>query len=344
MALSLWQHLERRGPLTTAARCHKSTEQNAKATLGPPGNCAAGACLHPSRLGSAENPGAGPSPGYLDDDWRLDAAFKASRGIWIGRDVIFTHGPLFQWLSSLPARSMGVSTGAIYATWNTVPIWCTIVFVWLTLWLLIPEQPPWKRFLLLLLLCVFWSPSLRMSCVVLLFALFLRGGYAVVEMRVKPYAAGALSALLCAIAFLLAADTGVYGVAALLTAVIGVALESRRDSARCAKNCFCATVGCCVFRSSGDCHQCRDGHALRFSILAGHARRGRHVPLGHAVFHETNWGDPFVRDSAGRHHHLRSSCPPQTLRLNGHDEAERLPAWWLRFLSGANAKRARPLR
>src|ERR1022692_3643473 len=170
-----------------------------------------------------------PNPGYLDDEWRLDAAFKASRGIWIGRDVAFTHGPLFQWLSSLPARSVGISTGAIYATWNTVPIWCTIVFVWLTLWLLIREQPPWKRFLLLLLLCVFWSPSLRMSSVVLLFALFLRGGYAVVEMRVKPYAAGALAALLCATAFLLAADTGVYGVAALLTAVAGVAFDSRQD-------------------------------------------------------------------------------------------------------------------
>jgi hypothetical protein len=170
-----------------------------------------------------------PNPGYLDDDWRLDAAFKASRGIWIGRDVVFTHGPLLQWLSSLPARSVGVSTGAIYATWNTVPTWCTIVFVWLTLWLLIPEQPPWKRFLLLLLLCVFWSPSLRTSCEVLLFALFLRGGYAVIEMRVKPCAAGALAALLCATAFLLAADTGAYGVAALLIAVAGVAFEFRND-------------------------------------------------------------------------------------------------------------------
>ena len=170
-----------------------------------------------------------PSPGFMDDDWRLDAAFKASRGIWIGRDVTFTHGPVFQWLSSLPARSIGVSTGSIYATWNTVPMWCTIVFVYLTLWLLIPEQLPWKRFLLLLLLCIFWSPSLRMSAAILMFAAFLSGSYAVVERRQKPYLAGAMAALLCAIAFLLSADTGVYGVAALLAATAGIAVESKDD-------------------------------------------------------------------------------------------------------------------
>src|ERR1039458_9380069 len=31
-----------------------------------------------------------PNPGFIDDNWHLDAAFKASRGIWIGRDVAFT--------------------------------------------------------------------------------------------------------------------------------------------------------------------------------------------------------------------------------------------------------------
>jgi hypothetical protein len=168
------------------------------------------------------------SPGFMDDDWHLDAAFKASRGIWIGRDVAFTHGPLFQWLSSVPARSMGISTGAIYATWNTVPMWCTILFVYLALRLLIPEQPG-KRFLLLLLLGMFWSPSLRISCAILLFAVFLRGCYAVAELHAKPYLAGAVAAMLCGIAFLLAADTGVYGIAALLAAVAGVTFESRRD-------------------------------------------------------------------------------------------------------------------
>lgn len=130
------------------------------------------------------------NPGFIDDNWHLDAVFKASRGIWIGRDVAFTHGPLFQWLSSIPGRSLGVSMGGIYPTWNTVPWWCAVLFGFLTLRLLLPEQRPWKRFLLLLLLCVFWGPSLRTTFAVLAFAVFLRGWYAVAEGRVKAYAFG----------------------------------------------------------------------------------------------------------------------------------------------------------
>ena len=37
-----------------------------------------------------------PNLGLIDDNWHLDASFKALRGIWVGRDVAFTHGPIFQ--------------------------------------------------------------------------------------------------------------------------------------------------------------------------------------------------------------------------------------------------------
>jgi hypothetical protein len=168
-----------------------------------------------------------PNPGFIDDNWHLDAVFKASRGIWIGRDVAFTHGPLFQWLASVPGRSMGVSTGAIYPTWDTVPLWCAILFVFFTLRLLLPEQPPWKRFLLLLLLCIFWGPSLRTTFALFAFAVFLRGWYAVAEGRSKPYVFGCVAALVCAIAFLLAADQGIYAMAALLVTLAAVAIETR---------------------------------------------------------------------------------------------------------------------
>ncbi len=253
-----------------------------------------------------------PSPGFMDDDWRLDSAFKASRGIWIGRDVIFTHGPLFQWLSSLPARSTGVSTGAIYATWNTVPMWCTIIFVYLTLWLLIPEQPPWKRFLLLLLLCIFWSPSLRMSGAILMFAIFLRGGYAVVERRQNPYLAGALAALFCAIAFLLSADTGVYGVAALLAAAAGVAIESR-DDRPALRRIFGRATG---RRAGGRCdcrgHQHGAGPAIRLPLLEGHADRSQCLSLGNALSHDAGWNVPALWHAAGRRSHLRYLRHPAT--------------------------------
>ncbi len=172
-------------------------------------------------------------PIRIDDNWHLDASFKASRGIWIGRDVIFTHGPIYQWLSSLPARSTGFTMGALYATWDTVPVWCAFFFGYLTLRLLIPEQPPWKRFLLLLLLGVFWWPSqaLRVTFEVFLFALFLRGWYAAAEGRSKGYLFGSATAALCAVAFLVAADAGTFAVAAWVIALAGVAFEIHEPSA-----------------------------------------------------------------------------------------------------------------
>jgi hypothetical protein len=170
-------------------------------------------------------------PGTFDDHWVLDTPFKTSHGVWFGRDVAFPYGPLFQWLFSAPSRAMGLSMAAIYTTFRTPLLWCTFLFGYLTLRLLLPEQTPWKRFLLLILLCVFWAPwDGRTAFDILLFALFLRGWYAVRQQRLSPVALGCGAALLCAAAFLYSADTGVYGVAALLVSLAGVAWESRRES------------------------------------------------------------------------------------------------------------------
>ncbi len=165
----------------------------------------------------------------IDDNWHLDEVFKLSRSIWIGRDVAFTHGPIFQWLSSVPARSMGLSMGAIYATWFTVPAWCAFVFVYLTLRLLLPHQPSWKRVLLFFLVILFWEPSLRNAFPVLVFAILMRGWYAVVEGRGKAFALGISAALLLVAAFLVASDTGTYAVAAWLVASIAVLFEAPRN-------------------------------------------------------------------------------------------------------------------
>ncbi len=165
----------------------------------------------------------------IDDNWHLDEVFKLSRNVWVGRDVAFTHGPIFQWLSSVPARLMGMSMGAIYATWVTVPAWCGFVFVYLMLSLLLPRQPAWKRALLLLLVIVFWEPSLRNAYPVLLFAIFIRGWYAVIEGRARAYALGIVAAFLLVTAFLIASDTGVYSSAAWGIVSVAVLLEPRRD-------------------------------------------------------------------------------------------------------------------
>lgn len=171
-----------------------------------------------------------PYAGMFDDHWVLDSMFKASRGIWFGRDVAFPYGPLFQWLFSAPSRWAGLSFSAIHSSYLTLLLWCTFLFGYFTLRLLLPEQPNWKRFLLLVLLCVFWAPwDGRTAFAIFLFALFLRGWYSVRQGNVRPVLLGCSAALLCAIAFLYSADTGVYGIAAFLLSLAGVAWEGRRE-------------------------------------------------------------------------------------------------------------------
>ena len=171
-----------------------------------------------------------PRAGMFDDHWVFDTPFKTVRGVWFGRDVAFPYGPVFQWLFSLPSRAMGLSMAAIYTTFRTPLLWCTFLFGYLTLRLLLPEQPPWKRFLLLLLLCYFWAPwDGRTAFDILLFAVFLRGWYAVQRQRLNPVFLGCGAALLCAAAFLYSADTGVYGIATLLVTLAGVVWETRRE-------------------------------------------------------------------------------------------------------------------
>ena len=172
-----------------------------------------------------------PHAGLFDDHWVLDTPFKTSRGVWFGRDVAFPYGPIFQWLTSAPSRWKGLSMAVIYTSYRTPLLWCTFLAGFLTLRLLLPEQPPWKRFLLLLLLCFFWAPwDGRTAFDILLFALFLRGWYAVRQQRVNPALLGCGAALLIDTAFLYSADTGVYGIAALLISLAGVAWEGRRDA------------------------------------------------------------------------------------------------------------------
>ncbi len=170
-----------------------------------------------------------PFPGMFDDHWVYDTVFKASRGIVFGRDVAFPYGPSFQWLASAPARWTGLSMGSVPGLFHTLLLWSTYLCGYLSLRLLLPKQQAWKRFLLLLLLCVFWAPwDARATIDVFLFALFLRGRYEVGEHRVRAGIFGLGSAFLCVLAFLYSADTGIYSTAALIASLIGVGWESRR--------------------------------------------------------------------------------------------------------------------
>jgi hypothetical protein len=171
-------------------------------------------------------------PMAFDYNWVLDSAFAASRGIWFGSGIIFQYGPLFQWIWTAPARWTGLSMGTVYATWrDTSLLWFSLLLLYLTVRWLLPKQPAWKRFLLLLLLPVFWLPwDGRTILNVFLFVAFLRGWYGVRERWYDPVVVGGVAALLSAAAFLYSADAGIYAVAALLIALAGVAWEGRWES------------------------------------------------------------------------------------------------------------------
>ncbi len=169
-----------------------------------------------------------PHLDLLDGSWILEAAYKAANGIWFGRDVAFTFGPLFQWLSSAPARWLGLSTGTIYATWYTLPLYVVILATFVSVRLLLPDASAWKRALLVLLAVVFWSPpDVRVSFCVLAFAIFVRLTDAAAGNRSWYVSGAVVAAVICVLGFLLSADTGIYSVAALLLCVAATMVTTR---------------------------------------------------------------------------------------------------------------------
>ena len=169
-----------------------------------------------------------PELNLLDGSWLLDLSYKASGGIWLGRDVAFTYGPLFQWLSSAPARWIGISTGTIFATWYTLPLLLVVVATFLTVRLLLPEAAGWQRALLLLLAVVFWSPAdVRVSVCLLAFAMFVRVTDSVASGSSILWRSLAAAAV-CSAAFWLSTDTGLYCTAGLLLCAAASALVLRR--------------------------------------------------------------------------------------------------------------------
>ena len=170
-------------------------------------------------------------PGTFDDHWVLDAVYKVSHGIYFARDVVFLYGPLAHWLMAAPPRLAGLSLGSTYTSYRTLLLWCAIAFSYLALRLLLPEQAAWKRALLLLVMCVFWTSwDGRTALGILLFAAFLRGWYAIREGRLQPLPFACGSAAAIAFAFYYSADTGVYGIAAWFLSLAGVAWEHHHET------------------------------------------------------------------------------------------------------------------
>ena len=190
----------------------------------------------------------------IDESWFIDSSYKAVHGIWLGKRVLSTYGPVLQVLCGAPVLLTGYSLGKADATWTTVPMWAAFLLCALTLQLLLPEQPAWKRFVLLIFLMIFWAspgwapPEVRPFVSVFLFALFFRGWLAVRQQQMGPVVFAAGSAVLCTGAFLVAADVGMYAIAGFLITLGGTALEKENRRHFFRNVAFILTVfgGSCV--------------------------------------------------------------------------------------------------
>ncbi len=163
----------------------------------------------------------------LDGSWVVDTGYKAAHGVWLGRDVAFTYGPLYEWLLSAPSRWIGVSTGTIFATANMLPSLVSVLAIFAGLRLLLPGVSPWKRALLLVVM--FWSPpGIRLALCLLAFVMFVRFTDAAAS-RTAGLVLPALGAAMLGLStFLVSADAGLYCLAALVLSLAATAVVKAR--------------------------------------------------------------------------------------------------------------------
>ncbi|MGC2111357.1 MAG: hypothetical protein WA655_17715, partial [Candidatus Korobacteraceae bacterium] len=164
-----------------------------------------------------------PTLNLLDGSWVLDICYKAAHGVWLGRDVLFTYGPLYEWLSSAPSRWIGPSTGTILATSSMLPTLVSVLAIFVSSRLLLPKVSPWRRALFLAVML--WTPpGVRLAICLFAFVVFVRLADAVASRAAGIALPALVAAILCLACFLVSADAGLYVIAAFLICVAVTAI------------------------------------------------------------------------------------------------------------------------
>jgi len=158
----------------------------------------------------------------LDESWEVDLIYKASQGIWSGRDFMFTYGPLWQALASALPRAAGLSAGSVFKLLYLFSYWSSFVLAFLAARLVLYRSEAWQRAVYLIALIVFWLPvDPRVAFALFSFAAFLR----LVEDLPVPQGRLLWRCLACSLlltaSYLLAMDAG-----ALSTTALGVIVVS----------------------------------------------------------------------------------------------------------------------
>jgi len=161
-----------------------------------------------------------PHPNFADDSWMVDIVYKATSGTWLGRDVVFTYGILYQWIIAVPSRVVGFSLGTARQLPENVLLALTIIITFGISKLLLSSAPAWKRALFLILAVGFfgtyWTFIARTSAELSTFAIFLVCVDHVLKGKMRVGVASSLMAIASISAFMLSADTGIYSVLAFL--------------------------------------------------------------------------------------------------------------------------------
>ena len=162
---------------------------------------------------------------FFDTSWGVDLVAKAHQGVWLGKNAIFTYGPLFQWLLSWTPSGHEISLGSFYLRLWLFHYWTIILLIYLTGAFLLRQQSSWVRVFYLLLLTIFWVPinwilfDIKLLLPLACFAVFLRMLPPVNSNLSSVSWRAAVVATLVTLAFLLSSDTGIYSSAAFVIVV-----------------------------------------------------------------------------------------------------------------------------
>lgn len=170
---------------------------------------------------AAAGPPVLPPLAYLDYSWFLEMAFKAHHGILFGRDVVFSYGPLYQWLWSLPSRAQGFSLGSFFATHDLFQYGMILALIYGATAFLLHGYAPWKRAFYILMMFAFWPPEqVRASFLLFVVACVIYQVQRTIEGETVPIVRAAVTSMVVVGSFLISPDCGTYACAIFAIAVV----------------------------------------------------------------------------------------------------------------------------
>lgn len=163
----------------------------------------------------------------FDFSFTIELVAKTQQGLWLGRDAVFTYGPLCQWIYGHLATLRGQSLGDIYLSLWMFELGSVVVLFYAACALFLGHQPAWKRAFCLLLLVVFWVPitelplgDIKRLAPLVTLGIFLQLLRTIPQSGTSVAWRAGLAAAIISLCFLFSGDDGVYAIAALAIVMV----------------------------------------------------------------------------------------------------------------------------